>query len=112
MAAAVYTLANVNGYTTPIGSRALGIRKLSWNTGTYANPAGYAASRQSFGLRGFDTAWGGISAGGHYRVDAQIVSGPGGATVNFRLFILSTGVEVANGAALTADSVTVGAIGG
>ena len=112
MANAVYTLSNVNGYTTPIGSRALGIRKLSWNTGNYVNPTGYAASRQSFGLRGFDTAWGGISAGNHYRVEAQIVSGPGGATVNFRLFILSTGLEVANGVALIADSVTVGAIGG
>jgi hypothetical protein len=112
MANAVYKLSNVNGYTTPIGSRALGLRKLSWNTGNYVNPAGYAASRQSFGLRGFDTAWGGITAGGNYEVKAQIVSGAGGSTVNFRIFVLSTGLEVANGVALTADSVIVGAIGG
>ena len=111
MASVVYTLANVNGYTTPMGSRALGVRKLSWNTGNYVT-GGYAASRQSFGLRGFDTAWAGISAGGHYRVEAQIGSGAGGATVNLRLFVFATGVEVANGVALTADSVTVGAIGG
>ena len=111
MANAVYKLANVNGYTTPIGSRALGVRELSWNTGNYVT-GGYQASRQSFGLRGFDTAWGGWSAGGAYRVEAQIESGPGGGTVNFRLLVAATGVEVANGVALTADSVTVGAIGG
>jgi hypothetical protein len=116
MAAAVYKLGNVNGYTTPIGSRALGVRVLSWNNGTYTNTSatvgGYQASRQSFGLRGFDTAWGGITKGGNYRVDAQLVNGPGGQFVNFRLYVISTGLEVANGAALTADSITVGAIGG
>lgn len=111
MANAVYNLANVNGYTSPIGSRALGVRKLSWNGGNYVT-GGYAASRQSFGLRGFDTAWGGVSAGGNYRVEAQLTSGPGSGTMNLRLFVTSTGAEVGNGVALTADSVTIGAVGG
>jgi len=111
MANAVYKLANINGYTTPIGNRGLGVRTLSWNTGNYVT-GGYSAGNQSFGLRGFDTAWAGISKGGTYRVEAQIESGAGGKTVNFRLLVLATGLEVANGVALTADSVTVGAIGG
>jgi hypothetical protein len=112
MANAVYKLSNINKYSTTIGNVGMGIKTLSWNTGNYVNPTGYSADKNSFGLRGFDTAWGGISKGGNYEVRAQILSGSGGRFANFRLFVLSTGLEVANGVALIADSVTVGAIGG
>lgn len=112
MAATKYTLSNVNGYTTPVGNRALAVRNLSWDSGNYVNPTGVAIGKNSFGMRGIDTAWGGISKGGNYYVEAQLLSGAGSGAVTFRLFVLSTGVEVANGVALTADSVTVGVIGG
>lgn len=111
MANAVYKLSNVNGYTTPIGNRAMSVRTLSWNTGNYVT-GGYQAGKQSFGMRGIDSAFGGWSKGGNYRIEAQIQSGAGGATVNFRLLVAATGVEVGNGVALTADSVTVTVYGG
>lgn len=107
---AVTTVTNINGYTTPIGNRALAVKEIAWNTGNY--PAGgFPIGKQTFGLRGIDTAWGGISNGGHYYVETQVLT-PGASQVSVRLFVLSTGIEVATGAALTADYVTIGVIGG
>jgi len=102
---------NVFGYTTPVGNRALAVRQLSWDNGNYVAATGLVVQRQTFGLRGIDTAWAGISVGKNYRVEAQL-SGPAASQVAFRLFVYATGVEVVDGAALTADSVMIGVIGG
>lgn len=111
MADAKSTVTNINGYTTPIGNRALAVKKLSWDGGHYVAATGIVVGRQTFGLRGIDTAWAGISVGKNYRVEAQL-SGPAADSVTLRLLVFATGIEVADNAPLTADEVNVGVIGG
>lgn len=111
MANAATKLANVNGYTTAMGNRGVGAIVLSWDTGNY--PAGgLTLGRQSFGLRGFDAGFAGVTAGGNYIALVQNPGRPGSATLRVRLIVLATGVEVGTGVALTADSVVVVAVGG
>lgn len=111
---AVSTITNIPGYTTPIGNRALAVKKFSWNNGNYV--AGGAAGSmkifaQGFGLRGFDASIACLSAGGNYIVQIQVAQ-PGAQSAIVRLYVATTGAEVANAAALTADFAMIGMIGG
>lgn len=110
MANAKTTIKNVNGYTTALGNRGAAVKSVSWDTGNYI-AGGLSLGRQSFGLRGFDWGAAGMSTGSNY---IAIVQNPliGGGTLKLRLIVAATGVEVAGGAPLTADSVQVFAIGG
>jgi DNA-directed RNA polymerase beta' subunit len=107
---AVGTLTNINGYTTPIGNRALAAKKFSWNNGNYV-AGGFIIGKNTFGLRGIDCGFATMSAGGNYEVEVQ-VAGPSAGQINVRLIVVATGIEVAGGAALTADSTVVMVIGG
>jgi hypothetical protein len=109
MANAATTVTNVNGYTTPIGNRALSVKKVAWNTGNYV-AGGLIVYKQTFGLRGIDIAHApGISAGGNYQVLCQVTV-PGANQLAIRLFV--AGTEVTAGTALTADSTVLSVIGG
>lgn len=110
MANAKTTVKNVNGYTTVFGNRSASVKSVSWDTGNYI-AGGLSLGKQGFGFRGFDWGGAGMSTGSNYVV---IVQNPlvGGATLKLRLIVAATGVEVAGGAPLTADSVQVFAIGG
>lgn len=110
MADARTTVANVNGYTTSMGNRGAAVKKVSWDTGNYI-AGGLVLSYRGFGLRGFDAGFAGVSVGSNYVAIVQVPA-IGGQTAKLRLIVLATGVEVAGGAALTADSVSVFMVGG
>lgn len=110
MANAVGTVTNVNGYTTPIGNRALACKKFAWNAGNYVT-GGFKIGVQTFGLRGIDGGFATMSVGGNYECEVQIPA-IGASYLNVRLIVVATGLEVANGVALTADSTSLVVIGG
>lgn len=101
----------VPGYTTSFGNRAAGVKRIVWDSGNYVT-GGIIVHRQSYGMRGFDAVPSpGFSEGGHYIVQTQLAS-PGASSFAVRLIIPATGLEVANGVALTADAVEIMAFGG
>lgn len=113
MANAVTTVSVLKGYTTSFGSRGACVLQISWNAGQYI-AGGLQINRQSAGLRGIDAVCGGgmISTGGTFRCFAQMLALGSPLLFKVRLIVNSTGLEVAGGAALTAESVAMLVIGG
>lgn len=117
MAVATTKVAILKGYTTPMGNRALAVADVTLvspaNASTY--PAGgFAIAMKGLGLRGFDGNIGGgtISQGGNYVGLVQNKIGGNPQTVFLRLIVLATGIEVATGAAVTADTIRIAILGG
>lgn len=111
----------LKGYTTPLANNAMVTADATIVSvgNAYTYPAGgFALSAKGLGLRGFDSGFGCISQGGNYQAEIQIskaatpAAGTKAQTAYLRLTVLSTGAEVAGGAALTADVVRFSAFGG
>lgn len=107
-----FTVTNVNGYTTPIGNRALSVKKISWLTGDqYVQGTGFKIGVQTFGLRGIDSAQGQISAGGTIICECQVKS-VGANALFVRMYNATTGAELSTGSIGVTDSAAIAVIGG
>lgn len=107
----------LKGYTTPMGSRACSIADVHIISpgGASTYPAGgFAIAKGAFGFRGFDGGDAMISKGGTLSGQLQCAMGPGGnpSTLKLRVFVCSTGAEVATGAAIVDDFIRIIVFGG
>lgn len=105
MAAPTVSITVFKGYRTSWGNKRACLAKITWNNGNYVAATGLPIAQASFGGRQIEAILsGGMSIDKTYRLEAQPTSASPNPVGAVRLIVHSTGLEVANGVALTAGS--------
>lgn len=109
--AAAGSVTVLKGYRTSFGNKRASVASVV-GPASYANPGGQVIYNTSFGTRGIEMVFGGMSVSGTYYVLWQPQSSGPNAKAILRWRVTATNAEVANAVNLSAETVQILVLGG